>query len=48
VAHAPAGAQIAISDESVDLRWWPADGLPEGSDDALAHLVARAVHTSGE
>ena len=42
VAHAPAGAQIAISDESVDLRWWPIDGLPAGADDALAYLVARA------
>ena len=43
VAHAPAGAQIAISDESEDLRWWPADALPDGTDQALAHLVARAT-----
>ncbi|MBS9534887.1 NUDIX hydrolase [Mycobacterium sp. M1] len=43
VAHAPAGARIAISDESVDLRWWPVDALPPDTDDALAHLVARAV-----
>jgi 8-oxo-dGTP pyrophosphatase MutT (NUDIX family) len=42
VARAPAGAQIAVSDESVDLRWWPADALPEGADSALAYLVARA------
>lgn len=42
VAHAPAGAQIAISDESEDLRWWPADALPEGTDHALAYLVSRA------
>jgi 8-oxo-dGTP pyrophosphatase MutT (NUDIX family) len=42
VACAPAGAQIAVSDESVDLRWWPADALPAGSDAALAYLVARA------
>jgi 8-oxo-dGTP pyrophosphatase MutT (NUDIX family) len=48
VAHAPAGAQIAISDESVDLRWWPTDDLPAGSDDALTYLVARAAHTSDE
>ena len=48
VAHAPAGAQIACSDESVELRWWPADGLPAGSDAALAYLVARAAHTSDE
>lgn len=42
VAHAPAGARIAISDESEDLRWWPADALPEGTDHALAYLVSRA------
>jgi 8-oxo-dGTP pyrophosphatase MutT (NUDIX family) len=42
VARAPAGAQIAVSDESVELRWWPADALPEGADSALAYLVARA------
>ncbi|UQX12377.1 NUDIX hydrolase [Candidatus Mycobacterium methanotrophicum] len=42
VAHAPATAQITISDESVDLRWWPTDDLPAGSDEALAYLVARA------
>lgn len=52
VAHAPAGAQIAISDESDDLQWWPADALPPGSDHALAYLVARATaragHTSDE
>ncbi|BBY38756.1 NUDIX hydrolase [Mycobacterium mantenii] len=43
LAHAPAGAQIAISDESEDLRWWPADALPDGTDHALAYLVARAT-----
>jgi 8-oxo-dGTP pyrophosphatase MutT (NUDIX family) len=48
LAHAPAGAQIAVSDESVDLRWWPTDGLPASSDEALAYLVDRAVHTSDE
>ncbi len=42
VAHAPAGARITISEESQDLRWWPADALPPGSDHALAYLVARA------
>ena len=42
VAHAPAGAQIVVSDESVDLRWWPADALPDDTDDALAYLVGRA------
>jgi len=38
-ARAPAAVQIAISDESVDLQWWPIDGLPAGSDEALAYLV---------
>jgi hypothetical protein len=42
VAHAPSAAQIAISDESVDLRWWPIDALPPGTDAALAYLVERA------
>jgi 8-oxo-dGTP pyrophosphatase MutT (NUDIX family) len=45
VAHAPAGAQITISEESRDLRWWPADALPagaDGADQALAYLVGRA------
>lgn len=43
VAHAPSDARIAISDESDDLRWWPADALPPGTDYALAHLVSRAT-----
>jgi len=43
VAHAPAGAQITLSDESDDLRWWPADALPDGTDHALAYLVARST-----
>jgi 8-oxo-dGTP pyrophosphatase MutT (NUDIX family) len=42
VAQAPIGAQIQLSDESVDLRWWPIDALPADSDDALAYLVQRA------
>jgi len=42
VAHAPADAEIALSDESVDLRWWPADALPTGTDHALAYLVEAA------
>ncbi|MHC1559454.1 NUDIX hydrolase [Actinomycetospora sp. C-140] len=29
VAHAPAGAVEAISDESLDLRWWPLTELPD-------------------
>jgi 8-oxo-dGTP pyrophosphatase MutT (NUDIX family) len=40
IARAPADAVIAISDESLDLQWWPVDALPEGTDPALAHLVS--------
>ena len=42
-AVAPPEAAIAISDESLDLRWWPIDALPPDTDDALAHLVAAAT-----
>jgi hypothetical protein len=44
LARAPAGAQIAVSDESLDLRWWPAGDLPADTDDALEYLVARAAN----
>ncbi|MGW4064504.1 NUDIX hydrolase [Amycolatopsis sp. NPDC004747] len=40
--HAPPGASPVRSDESDDLRWWPADALPAGSED-LADLVKAAV-----
>ncbi|MEV4148211.1 NUDIX domain-containing protein [Amycolatopsis sp. NPDC049691] len=40
--HAPAGASPVRSDESDDLRWWPVDALPAGSED-LADLVKAAV-----
>ena len=47
VAKAPAGAQITCSDESLDLRWWPLDGLPDGADYGVRQLV-RAAQTSVE
>jgi len=28
LAVAPPGAQPVVSEESLDVRWWPADGLP--------------------
>src|ERR1700730_16112668 len=34
VAQAPPTAQITVSEESVDLRWWPINGLPPGPDAA--------------
>jgi 8-oxo-dGTP pyrophosphatase MutT (NUDIX family) len=40
VVRAPEGAQPIRSDESLDLRWWPLDALPEGSD--LGPLIAAA------
>jgi 8-oxo-dGTP pyrophosphatase MutT (NUDIX family) len=42
LVHAPAGAEIACSDESLDLRWWPLDGLPEDCDFGLTQLAAAA------
>ena len=47
VARARPGAQLTRSDESLDLRWWPLDALPEGSDFGLTQL-ARAAQTSVE
>jgi 8-oxo-dGTP pyrophosphatase MutT (NUDIX family) len=42
-AVAPADAVAVISDESLDLRWWPVDALPHDTDDALRALVATAL-----
>ena len=39
LSHASDGAKITRSDESVDLKWWPIDALPQNSDHALAQLV---------
>ncbi|GAT12351.1 NUDIX hydrolase [Mycolicibacterium novocastrense] len=44
VVRAPAGAEIAVSDESLDLRWWPLDALPEDCDFGLTQLAAAARH----
>jgi 8-oxo-dGTP pyrophosphatase MutT (NUDIX family) len=41
VAVAPADARHAVSDESLDVRWWPADALPDPESD-LVELVALA------
>lgn len=42
VAHAPLDAAITRSDESLDLRWWPLDALPDGADYGLTQLAAAA------
>lgn len=41
-ATAPAGSSPQVSEESLDVRWWPVDDLPPGSRDELTPLVAAA------
>jgi 8-oxo-dGTP pyrophosphatase MutT (NUDIX family) len=41
VATAPAGAEHAVSDESLDVAWWPVDALADPEPD-LVELVALA------
>ena len=43
VAVAPPEAIAQISEESLDLRWWPVDALPDPTDDALRRLVRTAT-----
>ena len=43
VALAPEGAEHVISEESLDLAWFPVDALPDLTDDALRSLVAAAL-----
>ena len=45
VVHAPANAEIARSDESLDLRWWPLEGLPHDCDFGLTQLAEAAKRT---
>lgn len=40
-ALAPADGRHAVSEESLDVRWWPLDGLPE-LEDEMHELVALA------
>jgi coenzyme F420-0:L-glutamate ligase len=42
LAVAPQGAEAVISDESLDLQWFPWDRLPEGISAELPHLVETA------
>jgi 8-oxo-dGTP pyrophosphatase MutT (NUDIX family) len=43
VVRAPADAEIIRSDESLDLQWWPLDGLPAGTDFGLRQLAETTV-----
>lgn len=45
VVRAPEGAEIACSDESLDLRWWPLEALPEGTDFGLTQLAGTVTGT---
>jgi hypothetical protein len=42
IAHAAENAEIACSDESLDLRWWLLDALPHDCDFGLTQLAAAA------
>lgn len=42
LAVVPDGAQPRTSGESLDVRWFRADGLPEATDDAVRQLVRDA------
>jgi 8-oxo-dGTP pyrophosphatase MutT (NUDIX family) len=42
IAYAPRNAEIACSEESLDLRWWPLDELPADTDFGLSQLAAAA------
>lgn len=38
-AIAPQDAEVTVSEESHDVRWWPVDALPEPTDPDLAHCI---------
>jgi 8-oxo-dGTP pyrophosphatase MutT (NUDIX family) len=42
-AVAPRDAAAVISEESLDLRWFPYDGLPDETDTSVRELVARSL-----
>lgn len=42
LVHAPSGAEIVCSDESLDLRWWPLEALPSDTDFGLSQLARAA------
>ena len=46
VAVAPPGVEHVVSEESLDVRWWPADALPDPEAD-LVELVALALRRLG-
>jgi 8-oxo-dGTP pyrophosphatase MutT (NUDIX family) len=47
IVRAPRDAEISCSEESLDLRWWPMDSLPEDCDFGLTQLAAAASRRMG-
>ncbi|TQM62287.1 NUDIX hydrolase [Humibacillus xanthopallidus] len=45
-AIAPADAGHTVSEESLDVRWWPVGGLPDGAPADLVPLIAEARRVS--
>jgi 8-oxo-dGTP pyrophosphatase MutT (NUDIX family) len=43
LAMAPGGAEPSVSSESLDVRWFDPDALPEQTDEAVRQLVADAL-----
>ncbi|KRF14127.1 NUDIX hydrolase [Nocardioides sp. Soil797] len=48
VAVAPPGAEHRVSDESLDVRWWPLDALPDGLGSDMHDLISAARGRLGE
>lgn len=48
VAHAPAAAELAISDESLDLQWFGVDDLPADADESVRALVSASTRRRRE
>lgn len=46
LVRAPQGAEIARSDESLDLQWWPLDALPADTDFGLSQLARAAARST--
>jgi 8-oxo-dGTP pyrophosphatase MutT (NUDIX family) len=46
-ARAPAGVRPEMSDESLDVRWWPVDALPDGLEEEMHVLISSARERLG-
>jgi hypothetical protein len=46
LARAPEGARPEVSDESIDVRWWPVEDLPTDDPDML-RMVELALERRG-